>query len=72
MQIAIVARCANGVVVWVRTPLKTRTLSWVCTRDQFSLASPSSPVEAEPFLAQLAQHSVQLSGALQQIVQLEV
>lgn len=68
----IVVRCANGVVVWVRVPTGRHTARWQCTRDGFSVQAPSDPAGIEAVLQALAMHSVSLSGAILQVVQLQV
>lgn len=70
MQSVIVVRCLNGPVAWVRVPTKVHMAVWVCARDQFKIDAPADPQHVEAVLTQMAQHSVQLAGALQQIVQL--
>lgn len=72
MTVMTVIRCANGIVMWQRVPLRNDTLAWRCTRDKFQLTVPSDPALTEAFLVQVAQHSTQLAGAIQQVVQLDV
>lgn len=72
LQLAIVCRCQNGIVVWVMHPTGVHTHSWICTRDNFSIAAPDNVAQVESVLVALAQHSTQLAGAILQVLQLEV
>jgi len=69
---AIVVRCNNGVVVWQQHATGLRTRVWICTRDRFSLDIPADESGLEAFLVTLAQHSSQLAGVIQQVVELDI
>lgn len=69
----LVFRCANGIVVWDKKDTLTPSGGhWLCLRDQFTIQSPSSDEQVEQTLLALAQHSVGLAGAIQQVVELEI
>jgi len=72
VRYVLVVRCANGVVVWSPRKNADRTVSWVCLRDNFVVAQAGSLAGVEQQLSAMAQHSVALSGAIQQVVELQV
>lgn len=70
-MLAIVIRCQNGIVVWVRAK-RNGARVWVCVRDSVTVAAPLTAAEVEPALVAIAAHSQQLVGPILQVVQLEV
>lgn len=68
----LVVRGATGTILWDRVPISLHQANWVCQRDQFTLASPSTATEANAFLTSLAQHSQPLVGNIAQVVQLDL
>ena len=68
----IVIRCQNGIVVWVLVPTGLHSKQWVCTRDRFIILAPDTPQDVEAFLRDMATHSSSLSGAILQVVELEL
>jgi hypothetical protein len=69
---AIVVRCSNGLVVWRQQATGLRTREWICTRDNVALQVPADETVIEQFLVTLAQHSSQLAGTIQQVVELDI
>jgi hypothetical protein len=68
----IVVRGASGVVTWVKQLVTPHTWQWVCSRDQFAIAGPSTAAEAEAIAVGIATHSAQLVGAVAQVVELDL
>lgn len=71
-MLVTVVQCANGRVLWVRVQRTQRAAYWICTRDQFRIDAPLAAAAAEACLSSIAQHSVSLAGAIQNIVQLSL
>lgn len=71
MQLVVV-RGNNGVVTWSKQLVDLHAHNWVCSRDQFVVAGPDAPADAEASAVAIAQHSVALVGAILQVVQLDL
>lgn len=68
----IIVRGANGIVGWTPAPAGRHVSSWYCTRDAFRVDGPDSPGDVEASTIAIVQHSAQLVGAIQNIVQLDL
>lgn len=66
----IIFRCQNGIVAWNKIPTGRNKFVWRCTRDQVGIDAPADSTKVEAFVLQMAQHSVQLAGAVLQVAQL--
>lgn len=70
-ELVIVARCANGVVLFRVDIIKgTNFLEWTCLNDNSTGQQPRTGGGLEQFLRDMAAKSVTLRGAIQQIVDL--
>lgn len=68
-ELVIVARCANGVVLFRVEIIKgTNFLEWTCLNDNSTGQQPRTGGGLEQFLRDMATKSVALRGAIQQIV----
>jgi len=67
----IVARCANGIVLFRVELIKgTDFIEWICLNDNSTGQQPRTGPGLEQFLRDMAAKSVALRGAIQQILEL--
>lgn len=71
MQLLVI-RGSGGVTTWTKQLVTAHAWQWVCTRDQFSVAGPEDPTQAEAAAVAIAAHSATLVGAISQIVQVDL
>ena len=67
----MIVRGATGSTIWIRGG-KPRAVAWICERDGFRVAAPLTPSAAEVCVVAIVAHAVQLAGAVQQIVELDL
>jgi hypothetical protein len=70
-MIALIIRCANGVVVWTRSGRPRQTV-WLCEQDKFTVPVATNATTLRTTLTSIATHSISLQGAIQQIAELDV
>jgi hypothetical protein len=68
----LVIRGSGGVVTWTKQLTAARAWDWVCSRDQFHVAGPTDPSGAESAAVAIATHSATLTGAIAQILQVDL
>ena len=70
-ELVIVARCANGVVLFRISVIKsTNFLEWECLNDNSNGQQPRTGAGLEQFVRDMGTKATQLRGAIQQIVDL--
>lgn len=69
---ALVIRGATSTVAWTEVAAKPTPGFWQCTRDQFRVAKPTSVAGLEAAMLAIAQHSQPLTGAITQVVELDL
>lgn len=68
----LIVRGASGVVAWSKQPIDQHAWAWICGRDQFSVSGPAEPAQAEAVALAIVQHSIPFTGAVQQLVQVDL
>lgn len=70
LRLVLLIRGANATVVWQYVRLPDHTGQWVCLRDNFTVKQATEPSGVEAQLLSIATHSIPLTGAITQVVQL--